>query len=255
MWNPETYLKFDDQRTRPAIELAHRIPLDNPHLVYDLGCGPGNSTQVLAERWPNALLMGVDNSPQMLNRARSKGPSGATWLERDLTHFLPSDKPDVIYSNATYQWIDGHGALFPKLFEAVKSGGVLAVQMPQNFDAPSHYFLREVAMNGPWKDKVSGAVRKAPVARPQDYYDWLAPMAETIDIWQTEYAQVLVGDSPVLEWVRGTALRPFLDLLEGQELEDFLGLYEAALKKAYPKRPDGTTLFPFKRLFFVAQRP
>ena len=254
MWNPETYLKFDDQRTRSARELAGRIPFENPELIYDLGCGPGNSTCVLAESWPEARLIGVDNSPEMLTRAGQDGPVDTTWLEADLCEFIPQDRPDIIYSNATYQWIDGHANLFPKLIDAVRSNGVLAVQMPQNFDAPSHYYLREIATNGPWKEKVAGAVRRAPVAQPKDYYDWLAPWAATIDIWQTEYCQILSGEDPVLAWVSGTALRPFLNLLEGAEREEFVAHYGRALNRAYPRRSDGTTLFPFKRLYMVVQK-
>ena len=254
MWNPETYLKFDDLRTRPAGELLERIPCQTPELVYDLGRGPGNSTQVLACRWPKARLIGVDNSPEMLARAAQDGPDRTSWLEADLAQFIPKDQPDLIFSNATYHWIDDHVHLFPKLLAAVKSGGFLAVQMPQNFDAPSHVLLRQAAINGPWQDKVAAAVRVEPVARPEDYYDWLAPMAANIDIWHTEYSQVLSGEDPVLDWVRGTALRPFLALLEGDEREQFVSLYGQALRTAYPMRSDGMTLFPFKRLFMVATK-
>jgi trans-aconitate 2-methyltransferase len=251
-WNPDVYLKFGGLRTRPAFELASRIGNLTPKKVYDLGCGPGNSTEILRAMFGGADIVGVDSSEEMLSEAGKSGPTGTTWLNKDLSNWVPEDRPDVIFSNATYQWIDDHAAIFPKLMQALGQGGSLAVQMPDNIDAPSHVLLRQVARQGPWADKVAHEIREAPVGAPRDYYDLLQPLSASLDIWTTEYAQVLNGEDPVLRWVSGTALRPFLTILEGEEQAQFVETYRQALRGAYPKSKDGATLFPFKRLFMVA---
>lgn len=252
-WDPAQYLRFADERTRPAVELLARVPSEAPSSVYDLGCGPGNTTRLLRARWPAAHLTGVDSSAEMLDRA-AREVADAKWVQADLGAWLPDRPADVLFSNATFQWLDDHGRLFPALLDALAAGGALAVQMPRNFDAPSHSILAEVVRGGPWRQRLEPRLRLAPVASPASYYDLLAPRAATVDVWETEYVHVLRGDDPVKEWTKGTALRPFLDQLEGEERAAFEERYAALLRDAYRRRPDGTTLFAFRRLFFVAVR-
>lgn len=250
MWNPDVYMKFGDLRTRPALELALRAGTTEG-LIYDLGCGPGNSAEVLRTLNPDARLVGVDSSPEMLARAVQEGPKDATWIEADLLSWVPDEKVDLVFSNATYQWLDGHGELFPALFQSLAPGGTLAIQMPQNFSAPSHVIMRQTALDGPWSEKLAPILRHDPVGTPQDYYDLFCADASDLDIWETEYAQVLEGADPVFDWVSGTALRPLLALLDEAETAAYTNQYKAALREAYPKRRDGKTLFPFKRIFLV----
>jgi trans-aconitate 2-methyltransferase len=251
-WDPEVYLKFATERTRPAIELLARVPLRAPSRVMDLGCGPGNSTALLAERWPNAELEGLESSPEMLAKAQAS-ELHARWSEGNLQAWAPAAQYDVVFSNAVFQWISDHRALLPRLMSHVAKGGVLAFQMPRNFDAPSHALMREVANAGPWKEKLAGA-RQRHVLSPETYFDILAPFSTALDIWETTYLQVLEGDDPVLAWVSGTGLRPFVQPLDEQEREAFIAEYRARLREAYPRRADGKTLFPFQRLFVVATR-
>jgi trans-aconitate 2-methyltransferase len=252
-WNPETYLCFANHRTRPAVELLGRVPLAAPRLVVDLGCGPGNSTALLAARWRGARIVGVDRSPDMLERARATGLN-VEWVEADAASYRSDSPPDFIFANALFQWLPDHAALFPRLMAQLAPGGVLAVQMPRNFDAPSHVLLAETAQGGPWSGRVADQVRLQPVADPAAYYEILALHSTAVDIWTTEYLQVLHGPDAVLEWVRGTALTPFLARLEGGERDAFTAAYRARLSTAYPPRADGTVLFPFRRIFLVAQR-
>lgn len=252
-WDPALYLAYADQRLRPAAELLARIALDHPDSIVDLGCGPGNSTRLLRQRWPDAQILGVDNSPQMLARARTDGVS-ATWVEADLQSWCPAQPADLIYSNAALQWLDGHAQLLPDLMRNVAKGGALAVQMPRNFDAPSHRLLREVARTGPWSATLAPLVRDDPVADADTYYDLLAPYARAIDIWETIYLQVLEGDDPVLSWISGTTLLPLLGALDAPLRDAYLAALAERLRAAYPRRPDGTTFFSFRRIFIVAYR-
>ncbi len=251
-WNPDTYLRFDDHRTRPAAELLARVPHQTPAHVFDLGCGPGNSTALLCARWSDAAVEGVDSSEEMLETARTSGPA-ATWSQADIADWRCGTPPDVIFSNAALQWLGGHDALLPRLMEQLASGGVLAVQMPRNFDAPSHTLLREAVeeTNNP---RLIQKLRQDPVAEPKTYHRILAPHAANVDIWETVYLQVLDGDDAVLAWTRGTALVPFTSELEGAELDEFIENYRRKLATAYPREADGTTLFAFKRIFMVAHR-
>jgi trans-aconitate 2-methyltransferase len=251
-WNPKLYLKFDDQRTRPARDLLARIPVPAPKRVVDLGCGPGNSTELLVERWPGAKVVGVDNSPGMLEQARRAHPDWA-WEEHDVTAWRPAEKYDVVYSNAALQWVPEHRTLFPRLVEAVAPGGFLAVQMPRNLDAPSHALMRDTAEEGDWREKLRGARETIAVADPAFYYDLLAPRTAHLDLWETEYAQVMGSADAVLEWVRGTGLRPFVARLSEEEKAEFERRYLEKLRRAYTRRSDGKVLFPFRRIFIVAQ--
>lgn len=252
-WDPRAYLLFADRRTRPAAELLARVRIATPELIYDMGCGPGNSTALLRDRWPTARIIGVDNSRSMLERAARDGPP-AEWLEADLEAFVPEMRTDLLFSNAAYHWVDGHAKLFSRLLRTLKQGGALAVQMPANFDAPSHVLLRETAADGPWAPALCGADRVDPVAPPEAYYRLLSAVARELDIWSTEYVQCLTGDDPVLNWVKGTALVPYLSRLDGDMSTAFVAAYGARLRAAYPPEPDGVTLFPFRRLFLIAYR-
>lgn len=251
-WDPQKYLSFADERTRPAGDLLARVPDVAPAGVADLGCGPGNSTSLLRARWPDAAIDGVDSSDAMLKQARASGVR-ANWILADLSQWHPDGSYDVIYSNATYQWLGNHAALLPRLMGFAKPGGTFAFQIPINFSAPSHALMREVAEAGPWAAKLRN-IREASVLSPQAYYDILAPLSRELDIWETTYLQVLDGDDPVFHWVSATGLRPFVQALDGGEREAFSDAYRARLREAYPKRTDGKTLFPFARLFAVAGR-
>jgi trans-aconitate 2-methyltransferase len=252
-WEPERYLTFGDQRTRPARDLLARVPLERAARVADLGCGPGNSTALLAQRWPEAAIIGVDNSPEMLAQARA-GSIRATWVEADIAAWTPDRPLDLIYSNAALHWLGDHAALLPRLLGQLRAEGVLAVQMPRNFAAPSHTLLHETARSAPWAERLAGILDGRPVAAPEWYYDLLSPLAQALDVWETEYLHVLEGDDPVLRWTRGTALRPIMQVLDAKQFAAFEAAYAARLRATYPRRADGRTLFPFRRLFIVAQR-
>ena len=264
-WDPGQYHKFSDHRRRPAIELLARVPpVADPELVVDLGCGSGEITRLLAERWPEAAVHGVDNSPDMLERARAGDEAGGVaqvdWIEADIAVWTPPSPPGLIYANASLQWVDGHGALFPRLFRSLAPGGALAVQMPRSREARSHILMHEVlGGGGPAGGRIGPESLREEVARrwvlaPEEYLDLLAAGADRLDVWTTEYLQVLEGEDPVLEWVSGTGLRPILNGLAEPDLSRFLDTYRQALRDTYPRRPDGTTLYPFSRLFIVAVR-
>lgn len=250
-WSPSTYLAFADERTRPAADLLARVPGENPVRVADLGCGPGNSTALLVQRWPHAKIEGVDSSPQMIEAAKKSGVV-ADFTLADLASWKPATPYDVIFSNATYQWLPDHHTLLPRLMGLAAKGGVFAFQVPNNQYSPSHTLMRDVAAQGPWAEKLAH-VRGIFVERVQTYFDILAPHAASLDIWTSEYLHVLDGDDAVFKWVSGTGLRPFLDALNAEERETFTREYKARLNIAYPRRADGKTLFPFSRLFAVAQ--
>lgn len=257
-WDPDHYLSFADLRLRPALDLLARVPLDDAartvKQVTDLGCGTGNVTPYLHARFPLAEIRGIDRSPEMLASARAAYRGVASWVQADATLWKPAAAQDLIYSNAALHWLDGHGVLFPRLAGFLAPGGVLAVQMPNQFAEPSHALMRDVAASGPWAQTLSPKLRPAPVADPGQYYDWLKPTCESVDVWQTTYSQVLHGDDAVLDWIASTALKPLLEALGPDQVSPFRDALAAELRQAYPQRADGTTLFAFKRLFVVAQR-
>jgi trans-aconitate 2-methyltransferase len=251
VWNDAQYLKFADERTRAASELLARVPLARAARVVDLGCGPGNSTALLRARWPDAGLSGVDNSPQMLERARQDFPA-IEWILGDAGSYTPDEPVDLLFANAVFHWLPDHATLFPSLLDRVRKGGALAVQMPQNFEEPSHRLMREVrARLMPGKKPVTALT---PVAGAAFYYDLLAPRATTVDIWRTTYEHVMPDAAAIVEWVKGTGLRPYLDDLIESERAGYLAAYRDAIELAYPPRVDGKRLFSFPRLFIVAVR-
>ena len=253
-WNPEQYLRFADARLRPALDLLARVDLAAPARVVDLGCGAGNVTAFLAQRWPQAHLTGVDGSAAMLDKARQALP-GVHWVQADMAQWAPDAPPDLLYSNAALHWLDDHDRLFPALAAMLAPGGVLAVQMPANFHAPSHTLMADSVAAGPWQPRLQHLLVPAPVHEPQRYFQMLQPHVAELDIWQTEYLQVLSGPDAVKEWTKGTWLRRFLDALPApDEAAAFEADYAARVRAAYPPRADGRTLFPFRRLFIVARR-
>lgn len=257
-WDPNQYLKFADHRRRPALELLDRVPLAAPRVVYDLGCGSGHVTRLMSQQWPSAIVYGLDQSPEMLAQAAAE-PSPVRWLEADIRAWTPREPPDLIYANATLQWLDDHRHLFPRLLGYLGPGGCLAVQMPLSWNMPSHRLMRHtLERGGPdgtpvGNAAVLAAVRRKWVEDAEVYYDLLSPLGQRLDIWETTYLQVLTGEDPVLEWVKGTGLRPVLNGLDEIERRVFLEAYRGALRHAYPQRPNGETLYPFRRLFIVAQ--
>jgi trans-aconitate 2-methyltransferase len=251
-WNPDLYLAFGDHRTRPALDLLARIPLDAPRSVVDLGCGPGNSTKLLADRWPGAKVIGIDNAPAMIERAQKDYP-GLGWRLADVATWRAEEPLDLIFTNAALQWLDRHETLFPRLMDALAPGGVLAVQMPRNYPAPSHAAIAETIEAGPWHGRLAPQLRSEAVGPPEFYYRLLAPRAKSLDIWEIDYLQILDGEDPVVEWTKATALRPFLTALEEPERSDFERDYRARVRAAYPPEADGRTLFPFRRLFLIAR--
>ncbi|WP_437316826.1 methyltransferase domain-containing protein [Sorangium sp. So ce385] len=251
-WDPAQYLKFEDQRARPAVDLLGRVDVTVPGDIVDLGCGAGNITRLVAQRFPDRGVLGVDSSPEMLAKARAVLP-GARFVEGDIARFAPPAPPALIFSNAALHWLDDHAALFPALLGRLARGGVLAVQMPRNHGAPSHAAMVEVSRMPRFRDKLAKLVRESPVAAPAAYYGVLAPHAARIDLWETEYLHILEGENPVVEWTLGTALRPLLAALDGEgERAEFLEAYGTRVAAAYPKAADGKTPFPFRRLFLVA---
>ena len=245
-WNPEQYLKFADERSRPALDLAARVPLASPKTIVDLGCGAGNVTRLLALRWPGAAITGVDLSAAMLAQARaSTDPAlGIEWREADIERWSPADDaPELLFSNAALHWQDHHAKLFPRLFAGLGAGAVLAVQMPDNFAAPSHRALEEMVLSARWRARLGALLRRAPVAPAEDYFRWLSPNAANLDLWTTEYLHVLAptqgGDHPVVAWMRGTALTPYLSHLDSAAQREFVADLESGIAPAYPALGDG----------------
>jgi trans-aconitate 2-methyltransferase len=239
-WDNRQYLKFGDERTRAAAELLARVPLERAADVVDLGCGPGNSTALLRARFAGARVTGVDSSADMLERARKDA------------RFAPEAPVDLIFANALLQWLPDHAALVPRLFAQLAPGGVLALQMPRNYEEPSHRLMRSTP--GPWSERLAGVRALTPVSSPAFYYDLLAPHASAVDIWQTTYEHVMPSAEAIVEWVRGTGLRPYLDALPERERAAYLAAYTRGIDAAYPVRADDKRLFSFPRLFIVAVR-
>lgn len=251
-WSATQYAKFLDERTRPARDLLAAVPLEAPREVADLGCGPGNSTALLAARWPEAHVVGLDSDPDMLRAARAALP-GCGFLQADIADWRPETPPDLLYANASLQWLDDHEALFLRLIGLLAPGGVLAAQMPDNLGEPSHLAMREVAADPRWAERLAAAgERRKPLIPPQRLHALLRPLCARVDVWRTVYHFELAGTEAVVEWFKGSALRPYLAALEPEERPEFLRLYTEAIAPAYPEA-QGRTLLAFPRFFFVAQ--
>lgn len=251
-WSPSLYLRFEEERTRPSRDLLAAVPLTAARKVVDLGCGPGNSTEVLAERFPGAEVVGVDSSPEMLEAARKRMPD-ARFVQADLSTWTPEPDTDLLFANAVFQWVPDREAVLARLLAALPKGGALAVQMPDNLAEPSHRLMREVAASGPWAAKNAGR-RRSPLPPAQAYYDLLAPLSSRVDIWRTAYMHVLADAPAIVEWVKATGLRPYIEPLSPEEQAGYLASYTEAIAKAYPPQVDGRVILPFPRLFFVAVR-
>lgn len=253
-WDPQRYVQFGSDRDRPFFDLTGRIGAVAPRRVVDLGCGTGHLTAALARRWPQAQVLGLDNSPAMIDAARAGAdlPGNLDFELADLAGWVPEPGTDVVVTNAALQWVPEHQALLGQWFAALEPGAWFALQVPGNFDAPSHALMRQEADSPRWRDKLSGVLRHADtVGGPADYLDLAAGAGWHADAWETTYQQVLAGDQPVLDWVRGTGLRPILAALEPDDAAEFERSYGLLLEQAYPARPYGT-VFPFRRIFCVA---
>jgi len=253
-WDPDVYERYRVYRDRPALDLMVQIPPHDFNEIWDLGCGTGEHAALLAARHPGASVHGLDSSPDMLAAARRRAVN-VDWVLAGVEAWVPTVAPDLIFSNAALQWLPDHQTLFPRLAGALASGGVLACQMPMAFETQHHRILRETAEQGAWASLAASARVIRPTPSMDDYYRWLAPLCGEIDLWTTTYLHALEGDDPIVEWMRGTGLRPYLDVLTDPDLrEAFLDAFRARIADAFPVREDGVTLFPFPRLFMVATR-
>jgi trans-aconitate 2-methyltransferase len=246
-WNARQYLKFEDERTRPPRDLLAQVPLQSPRRVIDLGCGPGNSTELLITRYPQAEVTGLDSSSDMLRQARERLPY-CTFAEADLATWNPQEGTDLLFANAVFQWVPDHPAVLQRLLERLPEGGVLALQMPDNTDEPALALMREVAKSGPWAAEVGlEAAARDDLPTPAAYYDLLKPLCTHLDIWHTVYNHVMAGPDAIVEWFRGSALRPFLSVLNADMRRGFVAEYNARIARAYPARFDDRVLLRFPR--------
>jgi trans-aconitate 2-methyltransferase len=253
-WDAEVYLKFANERTQPSLDLIQRIRLTDPDRIVDLGCGPGNSTEALRGRWPGATVVGLDSSPQMIQTAQQKYPAGA-WVAGDAASWRADEPFDLVFSNAMLQWLPNHAKVCRHLFDQVSPGGALAVQLPAHYNSPLHSEIIEVSEDPAWDGRMNGARTALTREPPALYYDTLQPAASHVDLWETTYYHVVEGPEAVIEWFRGTGLRPFLEALSSDEERlRFERMLLARYTVSYPRRPSGKVLFPFRRLFFVAYR-
>jgi trans-aconitate 2-methyltransferase len=253
-WSPNQYTAFEDERNRPVHDLMSAVRA-SPQRCIDIGCGPGNSTEILAARYPNAVITGIDSSNEMIEAARVRLPqlrfrvaSIETWSE--------PGPFDLILANAVLQWLADHATLFPSLASRLSAGGSLAVQMPDNLEEPAHRLMRAIAADGPWANKIAPALAsRKPMGTADWYYALLRAHCSRVDVWRTTYYHPLAGGpSAVVEWFKGSGLRPFLARLDEAEQAEYLSRYETEVALAYPSLPDGTVLLPFPRLFLVATR-
>jgi len=253
-WSAATYLRFENERTRPAADLLARVPLERAGLVVDLGCGPGNSTELLAARFPEAELVGIDSSPDMLAAAAERLPA-ARFVEADVASWTPAARPDLIFANAVLQWLPDHETLLPRLIRSLAPGGALAIQMPDNLSEPSHVAMAEAARDPAWAARIANAGgARTKILSAEGYYDLLAPDAASVDVWRTTYLHPLDGAEAIADWCRATGLRPYLDPLDAAERARFLQIYTERLRAFYPEHANGKALLRFPRLFIVAIR-
>lgn len=253
-WNPTEYLRFEAERTRPSRDLAARIEAEAPKDIVDIGCGPGNSTRVLRERWPESSILGLDSSPAMIEKARKEYPEGE-WAVADAAAFDGRGAYDIVFSNAALQWMPAHEALVPRLFGALKPGGAIAFQVPMFEAMPIHSAIRAVAESYPWRSRLEGLASGLTSHGVDFYYDILGPIASRVDAWRTQYAHVMPSRASIVDFIRSTGLRPYLDALPGdRERDEFIRDLVAECGRTYPARADGKALFHFDRLFVVAYK-
>jgi trans-aconitate 2-methyltransferase len=254
-WSAKQYVAFEDERTRPVRDLLSAVPAGTMGRAIDLGCGPGNSTEVLAQRFPQAEVSGIDSSEDMILAARQRLPK-LRFEVADVAGWRDPGPYDVILANAVFQWIPDHATLFPALLRKLAPGGALAIQMPDNLEGAAHRLMRETAAQGPWEAKLANAAAARATLEGADwYYDLLRPASSRVDIWRTTYYHSLTeGATGVVEWFKGSGLRPYLQPLDDSERASYLERYTAAVAHAYPARADGSVLLPFPRLFMVAVR-
>jgi trans-aconitate 2-methyltransferase len=255
MWDPQQYRRFGDERSRPFFDLLARVGAEQPGQVVDLGCGPGELTAALAARWPGGTVLGVDSSPAMIEAARAGQPAGGrlSFQLGDASTWEPDAPVDVLVANAVLQWLPGQLDTLARWAGLLAAGGWLAVQAPGNFDQPGHVIMRELAASARWRPLLAGVVLNRQAGEPAGYLDRLAGAGCDVDAWETTYLHVLPGDNPVLEWYKGTGLRPVIDALPPGQAAEFLAEYGDRVRQAYPPRPYGTVL-PFRRVFVVARR-
>jgi trans-aconitate 2-methyltransferase len=247
-------MRFGDERTRPSVDLASRIAVERPSSVIDLGCGPGNSTRVLRQRWPEAHVIGLDSSPQMIDAAREQEPL-EEWVVSSIQDWAPAVPFDVVFSNAALQWLPDHCALVERLFDAVAPEGALGFQIPSAKFAAVRGLIHGIALDGPWASRMGGPLGELTMESPAAYYDCLSPHARSVDIWETEYFHVMDSAPAIVDWIASTGLRPFLAVLETEEeSQSFVSRLNEMVRETYPPQRDGRVLFPFKRTFVVAYR-
>jgi len=252
-WNPDLYLRFEAERTQPSIDLMARIDIDEPDSIIDIGCGPGNSTNVLRQRWPGARIVGLDNSVEMIAKARKAYPQGE-WRVADGATWSEPQAYDLVFSNAALQWMPDHAGLVRRLFGAVRTGGALAVQVPANHDSPIYQAIDRVADRPRWRGTMQGCARLV-YREAGEYYDWLSALSGRVYVWHTVYYHVLANHQGLLEWYSSTGLRPYLErLTSAEERAAFQSEILDECRAAYPLQQDGKVLFPFRRLFFIAYR-
>jgi trans-aconitate 2-methyltransferase len=253
-WDAKQYLKFADERTQAARDLVARIEIDHPRRIIDLGCGPGNSTAILCTRWPAAEVIGLDSSPEMIEAASRSYPS-VKWVLADAETWTTASPFDIVFSNAALQWVPHHARLLPRLLAQVAAGGVLAVQIPAHHRSRSHQVILEAADDPEWRHLMAAARSAMTRETPGFYYNVLQPLTSHLTLWETEYYHVLDGPQAMLEWFRGTGLRPYLAALENdQQRRRFQEKLIEGFEEIYPRQPDGRVLFPFCRLFLMARR-
>ncbi len=253
-WSADLYLRFDAERTRAALDLLAHVAIEAAEHVVDIGCGPGNSTALLAQRWPQARVEGFDNSPAMLSAARERLP-GVHFFEANAATWRPEGSESLLFANAVFQWVPDHLDVLEALLDGLSSRSVLAVQMPDNLGEPSHRLMRAVALDGAWRTKLAEAeLERERLPSAEAYFDRLRPASATIDVWRTTYYHQLDSIGALVDWLRGTGLRPYLPRLDEAEQAEFLRQFEERLEEAYPVREDGRVLLPFPRLFIVATR-
>lgn len=253
-WNPELYLKYGKERIQPTIDLVSRIQFENPASIIDIGCGPGNSTQILVQRWPQAEITGVDNSPAMIEKAKNDFPQ-QEWKIVDAGKDVIHDKYDIVFSNATIQWIPDHAGLIKKFNDLLTGKGLVAVQLPLFWDMPLGKAIARIAAENRWVEITKGVTDQLTIHTHSFYYDQLSKWFSSIDIWESTYMHIMDTQLSILEMIRSTGLKPFLARLENEEdIKDFEAEVLVEIEKDYPLRENGKVLFPFKRLFFIAAK-